>query len=596
MRSWKHNLKGPVLAGAVLGLLYSATLLAGTGKPSHLIKSWIESGKLKQVEQFIADSSHRSIQEAEVVEIFALLRDRGLSDLALRWLQNQYRAHSESEKIARILAEYLIEQDRAKEAVPIYQQLAQRRPQERNLWLRLGELALWTNQQELAIQAYERAVQLDSSDVQTMKQLRDLYLWNNRIEKAYTLEKQWVRRQPDNADLYLDLATHARWLNRLAESNEALKRYLRRQPGDENAWLMLGENYLWSEQPHLAEKVFRYIVKRWPQNQKAKYYLAQIQQWQPFGWWEAKTLYRQILQQQPNHAEARAGLRRLEKEHGPRFEGTYYYIVDSNRLSRTVMQVYHTRYLGPRLTLQAKGGYRRLTEWKKGVHLQAEGYGMHLSGTYHLTTAGRLRFEAGGVQFDGGRSFWNIDMQWQQTWFQRLYTTTFYRRDQVEDGVLGVLRHTFAHRLGQEMYLQFSRGFIAASVQHSRYSDQNRKWQFYFHSEWLIFPEPVRWYLFLIYSYDDMSIIFPDAYPYWTPERFWSRSPGILAELKKTGSWRLRIFYALTQQPGNELANNYGAEFRWAVTPLSDLRLFYQKYGSKYYAYKTVQAGFTLVW
>lgn len=576
-------------------LLPGIPALAGSRGSQPSLREWIAGKQWHMLESFLADSN-RVLTEKEIIEVFSALRQEGQSDLALRWIESHYRTARESQRLARLYGEYLIELDRSSQAIPVYQDLARRHPDRREYWKRLGQIALWNEQQNVAIQAYEQAVRLDSSDVETFEQLRKLYLWNEKLAEAYALEQAWIARGQAPPDLYREAALHARWLNRPRESIPYLATYLRYRPQDETAWIMLGEGYLWTGQAPQAEKVFRHVVRRWPTSRRAWLYLAQCLRQQQFGWWEAQSIYRRLQAVEPNNKEVLQELSILRASYGPAFQAQNEYIRDSNQLIRNRSWVWHQRYVSARAQVQVGALYHRLAETKLGQRIETWGQGLHLGMRYSLAPRVDVTGRAGMVSFHGGPGFAEFSLRVETTWRPGLFTAATYRYGYIDDGVLGVTGRITAHRFGQEITAAGSRGSLFASLHFSDYSDGNQKWQVYARAEWLLGRVVGRWYAYGLYSYETMKHIFVDAYPYWTPHGFWSRSAGLVLQLGDDERRRLRGFFGLTQQPDHEIAHNYGLRLDVHVRTSSSLFLAYETFGSRFYAYQALLAGFSYRW
>ncbi|RMD95864.1 MAG: hypothetical protein D6814_12490 [Calditrichaeota bacterium] len=587
-----------LLCFSLLPIGYTNSAERASKNQLEYVKALIEKGALDQLRKQLNDAEfQKQISERKAMAIGDFLQNAGYPGLARDFLKQQWKLHPRSEKIARRLIAVYIELDQSAQAIPILQRLTHDHPWNRAYWLELGKIALWNEQQKIAIQAYQHAMTLDPSDTTAFHQLYRLYLWNDQMEKAFRLEKQILQLEPENWALWKQRAEHARWLNHLEDSVEALKIYLSHQPDDIEAWMWLGEDYLWLDQQDKAEAVFKHILARQPTNIRARIYFSQLRQWQPMGWWEARENYQRILRKNPNHAEARKNLQLIRQNFGPQVRSQFHYISDSNDLHKTVFSLAHNRYISARWELQMSFVYHRLEETKVGQRFASFGEGARVSAAFQSSASTRWTLQLGGIRFNKGELFGLVEARWQQTWPGQLVTTAFLRLDQVEDGVLAIQNEYLARRVGQGLFWQPHQRFrLSGEAQFAWYSDGNQKKQLYVLTRWDVLASRPKLFFFSILSFEDTKLFFPQSIPYWTPQNFWSRSLGLGLALPLGHGLSLEGRYALTQQTGNEVANNWQTELAWRISPFSHVRFFYQDYGSQIYAYRSLEAGFGFRW
>lgn len=568
------------------------------------VKELMESGQLHLVRQQIAKLAEgQELPEEDVLELCDLLEAQDQIPLAISFLEKQCRYHSHSTKIYERLANYYLQNNQVLKAVRVYEKLVQENPQKRDYWVQLGQLYTWNEQQMQAIKAYEKAIKLDSTDVQTMRRLNQLYLWNGRELDAFLLQRKILRQEPQDLALWKEHGIQARWLGKNIEAIASFKNILIRDPQNTEALFLLGETYLWMDKTKEAEICFRQVLKMQPDHLQARFYYSQLRQWQPFGWWEARNNYRWILQRQPNHQESQKYLRLIRKNYGPLLKSTAYYIHDSNELKKTQIMLKYQRYLSARWLMCAESFYRRLEEQKSNGHFISFGEGARLGAKLHLTQRTRFFVWGGFVGFNQAENFALVEFQWQQTlsnsqsWPGELYSTLSLNYDQILDGVLAIKRKLTAKRIQQSFYWEPSSPIhIGSDLQYSWYSDDNRKTQLYLSGEYRFYSGFPSLFLKLLFAYEDMTLIYPDAVPYWTPDNFWTRSIGLDALLPVGNKVSLRGGFALTQQSGNELASNWKAEVNWHPNDFSHIYLNYQDFGSRYYSYRNFQGGFSYRW
>ncbi len=568
------------------------------GKAASLLQSLLERGDQKALQQAVQSLASRTdLAPREVVEIGRMLLDSGHTQWAIDFLKAQQSKHPRSLTIGRALAEAYVESNKLDRAIAQYQSLAKLAPDSVAIQLRLGEIALWQERQDVAMAAYEAALKIQPKNRVALSKLRQLYLWNEKLEKAYQIEKVLLRLDPGNADLWKEHAQHARWLENQHEAIRACKRYLKLRPQDMEVWVWLGEGYLWTDQPQKAEPIFRFILAHDPANLKARQYLAQILQWQPGRWKEARQHFEFILRHQPEHAAAREGLRQLREIYGPRTRTLASYYTDSNRLQKTRITGAYERFVGDRWQMEWRTYYFGMAEDKPIGTVRVAGLGGALRVNRALSSRLQFTATAGLLRFQSSESFATLRLQSDFVLRNGVFAALYYQFSPVEDGVLAIKNRYRAHRLGQSFSGQFgSRLQLLMDSQVGWYSDGNRKSIFYSAAEFRLFGRKPSVHLAGIFSYENTTIQYANSTPYWTPSHFWSRSLGGVIRYPFAANRLLRAGLYLTQQPGNETARNGFIELDWRLSRYSHLRVAYRDFGSQFYAYQYIEAGFWMRW
>lgn len=574
--------------------LLSTGLLAGNDRLDEVRKAVLQGSPqtVRQLIEPIAESA--SLPENELLSLSEFLRKNGYLSMAILLLEKHRSGGRFSAAVEEQLARYYVESDQSAKAIELYEDLGRKHPSNRDYWLRLGEIYLWNEKHLEAIQAYEKAVALDTSDIETQRKLLQLYQWNDRGPDAFRLRRRILEQEPDNLELWKEHGIQARWVNSYNEAISAFSHILKHDPKNVEAYFLLGETYLWTNELQKAEVCFRQVLRLQPDHLQARFYYAEALRWRPFGWWQARKSFRQVLERQPDHRQSREALDQIRREYGPLLSTRAQTLHDSNDLSMMSLTLEHERFLSARWQLLFQALYHRLEEIKLGVRSQASGQGFGLGTAFYLTPTSRVRALGGVISYDAGKETFGLaELQWLQTWPGHLYTTTWGRYDQVQDGVLAIKRKFYARRLGQRFYWEPSGRFRAgADLQYSLYSDDNRKIELFSLAELTLLAEPVGLFLEGIYAYQDMKITYPDAVPYWTPDNFWSRSLGLGILLPLRPSLSVRGGLGVTQQTGEEIAANWKAEAIWRPGKFSFVRLAFQEFGSKFYSYRSLVGEF----
>ncbi len=357
---------------------------------------------------------------------------------------------------------------------------------------------------------------------------------------------------------------------------------------------------MWSDRQSEAMISFRQVLKLEPENQKARFYLAQLRQYKPFQWIEAKKLYEHILSVDPYHQESTKLLREIRQDYGPFLNSTFKYLDDSNNLQLAEVSILHNRYVTSRWQLQAETIYRQLEEKKSVGKVLSYGQGLKLGATWFVHQKTRFVASGGYIQFDQEENFGLFEIQIQQTlseksrWPGQINSSTYVRYNQVLDGALAIRQKLKAKRIGQNIYWKPNTNtLISGDMQKSWYSDNNQKLELYVESEYRFYSGNPSLFLNAVYAYQDMNIFYPESEPYWTPKNFWTRSLGPSVQVKLGKTIITKAGYSLTQQTGSETANNWMANFVWQPNNFSVLRISYHDYGSKFYAYRSFEGQFS---
>ncbi len=585
-----------------LGMSLALPRPEARAQSSRSILQWVRAGKIHQAKiLYKKEASSHPFSENQILALSDSLEALNQVPLALDFLDLWRARHAISRKVEERFADLALEANQLKRAIAAYKKLTQKYPKIRAYWLQLAKVALWDENQSLALKAYQKAVALNPKDVQTLRQLAKLYSWTNQDEKAYQIQSLILRYDPSDVALWKEHGIQARWLGKNQEAIEAFKNVLLRNPKDAEAFFLLGETYLWTDQQDKARLCFKETLKLNPNNLKARFYWAQIRQWEPFGWWEARENYRLILKSDPQNKQVRKYLTMIRKNYGPLLGTTAQYIHDSNDLRRTEIRVHGERFFSARWQIRADGLLNRLEENKPTGHFVVAGQGAELRVLWNVCQGTRFIGTGGWIQYAVRQGFPLAKLQWQQRVFERphwpgqLYTSLSLIRDQVLDGVLAVKNRDTANRGKWSLYWQPDSAFHAGSdFQHSWYSDGNEKTQLYVTAEWRFFTvSPVDFFLTGLFAYENMKKIYPNAMPYWTPHNFRTYSAGPALKWQPLSTLWLRTDFAFTRQTGNGQAFNYKLWLDWRPNPFGTGYVLFQSYGSKYYSYKMARLGFS---
>lgn len=568
-----------------------------------LLLSVIIGSGLQAQEKLLLTSAKKMTSENDLLALSDQYAEQDNIPAAIELIEREKDNFPSSVKLRKRLAEYYQQSEQLSAAISTYKEIIKIDRKNPANWRELAKLYTWNEQQPEAILAYREALHLQPNDVQTMKQLAQLYTWNDRQEDAFALQRKILQKEPNNTKLWRQHGIQARWLNRNEEAIESFKNIIRQDHNNVAAYYLLGETYLWMEKPDKAKICFQQVLKMQPNHIEAMFYSAQLEQWQPFGWWEARKKYRRILQQQPEHEGSKKYYGLIRKEYGPFWQNKGQYIHDSNDLKKKEVTSSYEQYLSPRWKIQGVVLYRNLEEQKPTGHFFAYGQGGNFGSTWYLSAKTRIGVSAGYLNFNDRENFFLSQLQWQQTlssgekWPGNLFSTLSLKHDQVLDGVLAIKNRYTAKILQHQFYWEpVQKTKIGSDFQYGWYSDQNRKTQLYITGEYQFYSGNPALFFESVYSYQDMKIMYPDAVPYWTPQNFRTISTGLDAVFPIRFNLLVRFGYALTQQTGNELANNYKAELNWHPNEYSYLFVHYYDFGSQYYAFKSFIAGFSYRW
>lgn len=589
------------IIASVVGLLVITTSYARTDDKNNTVKRLLEIGEYdlaKSRVQVLAESDTMTIKN--VLELSELLTAEGLHPTAIHLLDRQRQFHPQSTKLLERLADFYLEVDESPKAIPVYEDLVKLDDKNRAYWLQLGKVYSWNEQSKNSMHAYEKAVSLDPSDMGTIRQLHQLYQWNERPKSAYALEKVMLSRNPGDINLWKEHGIHARWLGKHDEAMIAFKNVIKRDRNNVEAFFLLGETAMWSERQSEAEICFRHVLKVKPQHQKARLYLAQLNQYKPFQWKKAKDSYEGILVEDPYNQESKNSLRQIREDFGPSLNSSMTYLDDSNNLKLSEVKVLHNRYVTAHWQIQAQTIYRRLEEQKSLGKVRTDGTGLQIGGTWFVNQKSRFVGSGGFIRFDQDRTFGLLELQFQHTlseknsWPGQVYSSTYIKYDQVVDGALAILQNNKAKRIGQNIYWKpTANTLLSGDIQRSWYTDKNDKIELYVEGEYRFYSGKPALFLNAVYAYQDMRFFFPDSEPYWTPKNFWTRSIGPNAQFKFGKAIWIKGGYSLTQQTGEDFANNWMMNFLWQPNTFSQLTFSYHDYGSKFYAYRSFESQFS---
>ncbi len=539
----------------------------------------------------------------ELLELSRILEANDYIPVGISLLEKQRVHYNDSLQVLERLAQLYIESNQSNKAIGIYEDLVRLDRNRRQYWLQLGQLCSWNEKSVRAMEAYEQAASLDPTDTNTLSQLRQLYLWNEHPKRAYQIEKVLLRREPSNLELWKQHGMQAIWLGKNEEAIDAFKNILKQDPANVEAFFLLGETALWSNRHREAEISLGQVLKMQPQNEQARFYLAQLKQWKPFGWRTAKDYYEHILKENPSHEESKKQLTLIRKEYNPLFNSRAKYTDDSNGLKKTEVSALQNQYVTAHWEFEAETIYRRLEEKTSAGRLLYNGEGLRLGGIWHVSPRVQVIGNGGFVHFNVGKAFGLGKIQVQQTlsnkksWPGQLTTSTFLKFDNVMDGVLAIKQEFTGKSLGQNVFWTISPSItLSGELEHSWYSDDNRKVEINSEGQFRFHSGPPSFYLTAVYSYLDMRLYYPDSEPYWTPQDFWTRALGLSGKFLLGRKASLTVGHALTEQTGHKFANNWKVDVSWQPNDYTQLQIAYQDFGSQFYSYRSFAGQFSYRW
>ena len=522
---------------------------------------------------------------------------------AISLLEKQKRNNSKSIELRELLAKYYIEIEEIPKAVSVYEEIVSINSTNNIYWKQLGKLYTWNDQQKKAIIAYEKALQLNPGDGSAQKELQKLYSWNGRDEDTFLLQRELLKQEPDNIELWQQHGIQARWYNKNDEAIISFKQVLAKDPQNVESLFLLGETYYWMERQNEAEICFKEVLNKKPDHIQAKYYYSQIRQWQPFGWWEANNNYQWILKRQPGHEGSKEQFNLIRKDYGPNWQNKVTYVHDSNDLHKTEITSSYDQYFSSHWQMGGEIVYRHFEEHKPTGHFRSFGQGIRFGNTYYLSQKTNVYASVGYLTFNQQENFVTSEVRWQQKiiakekWPGQFISTLALKYDQVMDGVLAVKNKYTSKGFQLINYWEPVKTVkLGSDLQYFWYSDKNEKTQVYITGEYQFYSGRPSFFLETVYAYQDMKNIYPFALPYWTPDDFWTRSLGLDTMFPIRYNLIFRGGFALAQQSGNELANNWKAELNWHPNQFSYLYLHYYDFGSKFYSAQGWLAGFSYRW
>ncbi len=242
-------------------------------------------------------------------------------------------------KIAR--ADSLIDVNKQKEAISIFESIVKEKPDHLRSWQRLAQLYSWNEMPENAIKAYERIVQLNPMDNEAKITLAQFYLWNDRQKDAIDLYEKILVFEPKNLEIHkklaqlytwnqmpdkaiaeyeqivrLDstdtatmkmLADHYFWKDRADDGIRMLERIVSLEPDSLELRKKLAQHYVWNNQPEKAIDQYKAILERNPDDRKILKKLAQQYMWNNKPE-EAAPLYEKLIALEPDSINHRIQL------------------------------------------------------------------------------------------------------------------------------------------------------------------------------------------------------------------------------------------------------------------------------------------------
>ena len=179
-------------------------------------------------------------------------------------------------------------------------------------WLKKAESAI-EKEYPKAVEELETALANDSENRNLRRELINLYLLGDRKDEAIREFQILLTKDPENPQLFLEYARNLAWMDRLEASILAYKRYLdTSEEAPAAIRLELARAYAWNAQYREAVSILNEILAEDPNNLGASVLLGDVFRWNDDSS-AAERLYGFVLERDPAHPQALAGMRALEE-------------------------------------------------------------------------------------------------------------------------------------------------------------------------------------------------------------------------------------------------------------------------------------------
>jgi len=181
-----------------------------------------------------------------------------------------------------------------------------------NCWNNLGILAAREGNYDEAVQDFQHALRIDPEHTVALQNLGSAYRQKKDWAQAKSTLERALALNPENAEANYSLGMVYAQQNDMEHASEYLQRAIEERPAYPEALNNLGILYLRTRRPAEAIQNFEQSIRVAPAYDQAYLNLARVYAIQGDRE-KAKTVLRALLEQQPDHAQAKAELKQLEE-------------------------------------------------------------------------------------------------------------------------------------------------------------------------------------------------------------------------------------------------------------------------------------------
>jgi len=215
-----------------------------------------------------------------------------------------------------LLGSIYLKKQRSKEARENFEQALRLRPSYPNTWSNawnnLGMLAAQQGESESAIQNFQEAIRQNPSNVIAIDNLGNVYRQLRRWGEAQATLERTLKIDPDDVEANYSLGMVFAEQDDTERAYQYLQRALAVRPGYPQALNNLGVLFLRTRRPADAIQTFQNCIRLAPDFDQAYLNLAKVYVVEDHID-QAKTVLRELLAQQPDHALARKALAELSR-------------------------------------------------------------------------------------------------------------------------------------------------------------------------------------------------------------------------------------------------------------------------------------------
>lgn len=186
----------------------------------------------------------------------------GLSDFPNA--EQYYKELLSTEKtfiVQKKLAEVLIWQEKYEEAMPILNELIQKKPKDRKLIELLADVYSWQKEYADAAELYKRLLSKDKGAANIAFKLAEVLVWQEKYEEALPILNDLVRESPDDDKLTERLADVYSWQKEYDEAIRLYKQLLSKDKGSTDIALKLAEVLRFADRNSEAVEIYNQYLK-----------------------------------------------------------------------------------------------------------------------------------------------------------------------------------------------------------------------------------------------------------------------------------------------------------------------------------------------